>query len=53
MKTYAYIRLNGIMDDFLPDKEFMTEDIIKIKRQELENMNKAKLIYYFKKFNTK
>ena len=41
------------MDDFLPDKEFMNEDFIRVKRQELENMNKAELIDYIKKFNAK
>lgn len=35
VKTYAYIRLTGYLDDFLPDKEYKNEDFIRIRRQEL------------------
>jgi hypothetical protein len=33
IKTYAYIRLTGYLDSFLPEKEFMNEDYIRLKRQ--------------------
>ena len=53
LKTYAYIRLTGLIDEFLPGEHFINEDFIRVKRQEFENMNKTELIDYLRKFNFK
>jgi hypothetical protein len=53
IKTYAYIRLVGRLDEFLPDACYKNEDFIRLKRQELENMDKASLIEYVMRFNVR
>lgn len=53
IKTYAYIRLAGRLDEFLPDSSYKNEDFIRLKRQELENMDKASLIEYVMRFNVR
>ena len=37
LRTYGFIRLTGQLDSFLNDKNFMDEDYIRVKKQELEN----------------
>jgi hypothetical protein len=41
LRTYAFIRLTGYLDSFLNDKNYMDEDYIRVKKQELENFELA------------
>lgn len=52
-KVYFYVRLIGNIDKYFVDSHFKNDDYIKMKKQQIENMNKAEMIEQIIPFNKK
>lgn len=40
VRTYLYMRIIGNMDEVFPSLNYVNDDFIRMKKQEIENMNK-------------
>ena len=40
VKTYLYMRIIGNMDEVFPSVNYLNDDFIRMKKQEIESMNK-------------
>lgn len=51
LKTYAFIRVVGNIDDIFLNGSYKQEDYLRMKKQDIENKQKDELVVFIKKWN--
>lgn len=53
LKTYAYIRIIGNLDDIFLNGSYKQEDYLRIKKENIENKDQIELFKFIRQYNTR